>query len=130
MNSNSTDSVTRRRPGPNGKSGFTLLCLFLLLVVPSVHSAMLNVVFSPLPAGSAVNLSAEGTLDWIHWGLAAPADVNRLKGVVPAVSTFTVVGLAPLEETNAFRVACSWTNGTPTLEASNTSNAAHLSGRR
>lgn len=38
------------------------------------------------------NLSSEGRLDWINWGLHMPRDVNRKSGVQQQISTFAVIG--------------------------------------
>ncbi|HEY4032791.1 MAG TPA: hypothetical protein VGL94_02365 [Ktedonobacteraceae bacterium] len=40
------------------------------------------------------NLTNEGTLDWINWGLNAPGDVNHKRGVLQQISTFTMISSA------------------------------------
>ena len=40
-------------------------------------------------SNSNANLTAEGPIDWIHWG---DNPLNRKAGVAPQISTFTVVG--------------------------------------
>ncbi|HEU0009956.1 MAG TPA: Ig-like domain-containing protein [Verrucomicrobiae bacterium] len=89
------------------------------LVSLSASAAMLEVNLTPLPDGAVVNLSTEGPLDWVHWGLAAPLDLNRHSGITPVIPNIAVIGTAPVEFTNGLAAGFTWTNGTPTLEASN-----------
>jgi serine/threonine protein kinase len=38
------------------------------------------------------NLTSEGTLDWIDWGLNGPGDVNHKLGVQQQINTFNIIG--------------------------------------
>ena len=106
-----------------------LLGLLLAFLVPvSVSAGMLEVNLTPVPDGTVVNLSTEGPLDWVHWGLVAPLDLNRLSGVVPLIPNFSLIGAAPLESTNGLAIGFTWTNGAPTLEASNATRFAFVRG--
>src|SRR5262245_7513331 len=96
--------------------------LLLMLALPSARAA-LRVTLTPLPPNSMLDLPALGALDWVHWGLASPTDLNRRTTPSPAIPNFTVLGGAPVEATNGLTVACSWTNGVPTLAASNVTSA-------
>jgi len=80
---------------------------------------MLEVNLTPLPDGAVVNLSTAGPLDWVHWGLTGPVDLNRLGGVAPLIPNYVVVGPSPVEWTNGLAVGFAWTNGMPTLQVSN-----------
>lgn len=75
-----------------------------------------------------INLTAEGTADWIHWGLDAPLTVDR-KAVTPQISDFTLVGGAPeaLQFTNNPGLF-SWSDGTPTAAATDTATGAYVIG--
>src|SRR6202040_4074126 len=63
-------------------------------------SLMLNVFSTsgPYLAGSssspsaAVNLTAQGTADWAHWGLTSSASFDHKAGVVQQISNYSVVG--------------------------------------
>src|SRR5262245_46958563 len=94
----------------------------------STSAAMLEVNLSPLSEGTVVNLSKEGSQDWVHWGLAAPLEMNRLWGVVPLIPDFNVIGAAPVEWTNGLAVGFMWTNGAPTLEVSNANSFSFVRG--
>ena len=65
-----------------------------------------------------VNLMTEGTLDWAHWGLNGPANVDRKNGVTQQISNVTKLGTADygyfLDSGSTFN----WTDGTPTTSAS------------
>ena len=46
--------------------------------------------FAPTPVGP-VDLTAEGGLDWAHWGLSTATDFNHKSGVSPQISNITVM---------------------------------------
>lgn len=82
-----------------------------------------NLVDTP----NAVNLTTEGTADWMHWGLATPDDINHKSGVSENIS-FTVLGsVAPMQYSNAL-VAYSWSDGTPTGSAVNSTTGIYVNG--
>ena len=41
-----------------------------------------------------IDLTTEGTSDWVHWGLETNTSVNRKDGVSPQISNFTPLGTA------------------------------------
>jgi len=106
----------------------------LALLFPAV--AYLGIV-CPLSAGTltgslriieepSVNLSTNGTIDWVHWGLFTETTLNRKAGVLPEISDFTVRSGAG---TNAFVFAYqfsdnengyTWTDGDPVAGVTNT----------
>src|SRR6266566_1701989 len=47
--------------------------------------------FTPVAAGSNVNLTTLGKLDWIQWGLGGDYKANRKAGVTPLISNFTLI---------------------------------------
>jgi hypothetical protein len=79
-------------------------------------------------ATTTVNLTAEGALDWIHWGDFANAAANRKAGVSQQLSTFTVVGSGTLNTYNNDPRRVSWTDGTPTASSSNNAGGSYISG--
>jgi Bacterial Ig domain len=60
-----------------------------------------------------VNLSTEGTRDWIHWGLTTNNLVNRKGGVTPQISDFTKIGTNAAERFADNYTSFSWSDGTP-----------------
>ena len=71
-------------------------------------------------ATTAVNLTTEGTADWVHWG---DATLNRKAGVTAQLSTYTLVSPGTAVTYGNDLRSVSWTDGTPTA-----SNAADING--
>jgi len=64
-----------------------------------------------------VNLTTEGTADWVHWGLSTNAILNRKAGVAPQIAQFTKLGDFPSEIYTDNFTGFSWTDGTPAPSA-------------
>ncbi|HEX8723264.1 MAG TPA: Ig-like domain-containing protein [Pyrinomonadaceae bacterium] len=77
--------------------------------------------FSP---NGTVNLTAKGSLDWVHWGMGAPRAVNRKANVSQQISDFTVIGAVSPAWNSINQRAYSWTEGTPTPSVTSTATAA------
>lgn len=73
---------------------------------------------------TAVNLTSEGTSDWVHWG---DASLNRKSGVAAQISNYTVIGINPVGNYTSDSRLMSWTDGTPTASSSNNSNGVSVS---
>jgi len=63
------------------------------------------------------NLTSEGTLDWIHWGLNTPEDVNHKLAVQQQISNFMVIGTATIQREDHYTNAYTWSDGTPVTVA-------------
>lgn len=83
-----------------------------------------------LPPGlpRAVNLTAEGTRDWVHWGLTTNNSVNRKAGVIPQISDFTKIGTNAVEHLADNYTGFSWTDGTPAVTAAGTTTGVFMTG--
>ncbi|HXI53104.1 MAG TPA: Ig-like domain-containing protein, partial [Candidatus Saccharimonadales bacterium] len=84
----------------------------------------LSGAFSPIAAGSAVNLTSEGEIDWVHWGLYTETSVDRKAGVVPQISDFTLLD-SPSGFSFVYQFAdnangYTWWDGSPTVAMTNT----------
>ncbi|HEX4644807.1 MAG TPA: Ig-like domain-containing protein, partial [Verrucomicrobiae bacterium] len=66
---------------------------------------------------AAVDLTAEGTADWAHWGLISPDSFDHKIGVPRQISNFTMIGTNALHNFGDDFTTYSWTNGTPDLSA-------------
>src|SRR5687767_6784826 len=55
------------------------------------HAGTLTGTFNSIPAGSAVNLTTNGPLDWVHWGLFTESSIDRKDGVAAQISDFSAV---------------------------------------
>jgi hypothetical protein len=65
---------------------------------------------------ATVDLTAEGTLDWIHFGLLSSTDVDRKAG---GPQLFALMPVGGLHQYGAYTPAFTWTDGTPTAMATN-----------
>jgi len=63
------------------------------------------------------NLTNEGTLDWIQWGLNAPEDVNHKLAVQQQISSFTLIGNGVVQRDNHYANAYTWSDGTTVMVA-------------
>ena len=77
---------------------------------------------------SQVNLTSEGTSDWIHWGLYTNRIVDRKNEVPLQISTFTTIGNATALAYGNNSVAYSWSDGTPDRTIANTTTGVYVSG--
>src|SRR5206468_3465819 len=99
---------------------YSLLVLRSMLVGALLWSngealaARLDGSFSPLAAGSNVNLSIAGTIDWVHWGLGSATEINRKASVTPHIGPLVGVGANPIQQLTTNRVGFGWSDGTPT----------------
>ena len=67
---------------------------------------------------SSVDLTAQGSADWVHWALNSASSVNRKAGVTAQIGSITTLGAAGRRFNDAsVRTAFSWTDGTPTASA-------------
>jgi hypothetical protein len=65
------------------------------------------------------DLTADGPIDWIHFGLGALGARNRKQGVTPQISDYEHVGGGVLSQEVGAGTTLSWTDGTPTATATN-----------
>jgi hypothetical protein len=78
---------------------------------------------------SVQNLSTLGTADWAHWGLGSPNSYDHKGGVTPLISNYTAVGSGTVNWYDNNPVGFSWTAGTPTANASNSTTGIYISGQ-
>jgi len=67
-----------------------------------------------------VDLSSEGKVDWIHWGLNSGADVNRKAGVDMQISNLIPVNATGLNRGKNSLSVFSWIDGAPATTVSKT----------
>ena len=97
-------------------------CGFLLAL--SASAGTLTATFNSISAGSIVNLTTNGPLDWVHWGLFTETSIDRKGGVTPQISDFS-----PVDASNGYVYiyqyadnanGYSWSDGTPHMAVTNT----------
>jgi Bacterial Ig-like domain (group 1) len=114
-------AVTATVPGVGGTANFSLTN------TGSVSGGTLQGTGTSVT--TAVNLTTEGAVDWIHWGdSGANTNANRKAGITPLLTTFTVVGSGTLNTYNNDPRRISWTGGTPTATGSNNGNGSYING--
>ncbi len=103
----------------------------LLCLPGSLRAATLTGSFASLPVSARVNLSAEGTLDWGHWGLVNEWTYNHKYGM-PQQITFSIItdefatdGPFLLETGES---DFSWNDGTPSRLTASTTNGVSVFG--
>jgi hypothetical protein len=72
---------------------------------------------------TTMNLTAEGTADWVHWGDSV---LNRKSGVTAQISSYAIVGSGLAQTYNNDPRPLSWTDGTPTTSGNDT-NGIYIS---
>ncbi|MDB6067806.1 MAG: hypothetical protein JWR26_4014 [Pedosphaera sp.] len=103
------------------------------LVVNRANGSTLNGTFTPIAQDTDVNLSAIGTVDWVHWGLLNMTSVNRKATVAPQIGNFTVLPDSNTFNTSAYQYTdnyngYSWNDGTQTVSATNTTTGVYVVG--
>jgi hypothetical protein len=75
-------------------------------------------------SATPANLTAEGSVDWVHWG---DASLNRKTGVATQISTYNVLGGSAIAYSTDLR-QLSWTDGAPTASSTNNPAGLYVSG--
>src|SRR6266699_4244624 len=119
--------ANRKLPGPIGRTCFVCgLPAILLLIGSSAGAASLSGSFASIPQGANVNLTVEGPIDWVHWGLYTESSLDRKADVTPLINDFNVIyGTNNNDYAFAYQFAdnfnsYSWSDGTPTESIPNT----------
>ena len=81
------------------------------------------------PTGAPLNLTAEGFIDWAHWGFGGPAIFNHQNGITQQISNFSLIGTTSPTWFADCPTTFSWTNGTPTLNVSGTTTGISVGGQ-
>jgi len=66
----------------------TVCAAAFILSLIQAYGGTLSGSFTSVPQGSVVDLSAEGKVDWVHWGLFTDSSLNRKAGVTPLIEDF------------------------------------------
>ena len=101
------------------------------------HSTGVSLTVMPPPTGGilggsfaatagTIQLTAEGTLDWGHWGLNTAVDFNHKAGTQKISYALVGSGSAARYSNNA--AGFSWTDGTPTGSATATTTGIYRQG--
>jgi hypothetical protein len=91
-------------------------------------SGVLNGSIATTADGSTTDLSARGTSDWAHWGLSTATSYDRKNLATALLSNFTNVGGTPMAQLGTYGVGFSWSDGTPTGSASDSTTGVYTYG--
>jgi hypothetical protein len=82
--------------------------------------------FSPIASGSNVNLSAVGKIDWVHWGLATEASLNRksceaiqIGNFIGVRDTNNIAGFVQVYQLSDNANGYTWRDGQPVNSVTN-----------
>jgi hypothetical protein len=81
---------------------------------------------SPLP--SSVDLTAEGALDWAHWGLSADDDYDHKSDGNGAIADVQLFGNGQRHRYTDNPIAFDWLDGTPTAIGKSTTTGIYTDG--
>jgi len=105
------------------------IACWLAFGIHRAPGAVLNGSFQALAGGTNINLTAVGTLDWVHWGLGGGTNVNRKLSATPRISgTVIGVGANPILQLTTNLTGTSWSDGTPTLTVTHSPIALFVRG--
>ncbi|MBK9132723.1 MAG: FG-GAP repeat protein [Gammaproteobacteria bacterium] len=79
-----------------------------------------------MTAPTAVNLTAEGSADWVHWGRASVTAPDRKSGVAPQIGNLFPLGGASPAITNQTSSAYAWSDGAPLATHSGTKSGVRV----
>jgi hypothetical protein len=97
----------------------------VFLDAPAVAGSL--VVTPSVVADGTIDLTAEGTLDWAHWGFSSAASFeHKLTG--SAIGNATVVGTGVQLQITAVSLAATWADGTPDMTSTTASGTATATG--
>jgi len=74
------------------------------------------------PSPPVVDLSQEGTSDWVHWGRLDAYSVDRKSGG-DQIGRLVILGAGAVEQDTTSPTRYSWTGGAPTVSISNTATS-------
>jgi predicted neuraminidase len=77
-------------------------------------------------SSAAVNLTDEGTLDWIHLGLGNSATARTRRNSPALLGDVTALGQTPIHSYNDSPVHVSWSNGDPTATVGSTGEGIYI----
>lgn len=81
------------------------------------------------PPGGSVDLSVQGSIDWAHWGQGGPIQFDHKNGITQQISNYTQLGTTSSVSWLADNpTTFSWTDGTPTVIATNTATGVFING--
>jgi hypothetical protein len=94
-------------------------------------TSTLAVTSRDVQAFETIDLTAEGTLDWAHWGLNTSTDFDQKSSVVSQISNYSPVGTAATTDYYQYSnngLGFTWSDGTPDLTADSSTTGIYVAG--
>jgi hypothetical protein len=107
------------------KRSIIMFALLSLLQASASAQGMLTAIHSSPP--TTVNLTAEGTLDWIHWGYIDGTSVRNRKTKGGIISEVTKIGTREMHTYADNPTAFTWSNGEPAAVVEQTTSGVLIS---
>ena len=121
---------TSPKPHPvpvRGSLSALLICgISAWFAAGTVQAGSLSGAYTVLASASTINLTAEGLIDWAHWGYSTPTSFNHLAGVTSQISNFTLIGTGPVLWFGDNFTGYTWTNGTPQARATRSTSGIYV----
>ena len=93
------------------------------LLAQSFSGSLVGVTGTP---AKTVNLTNDGKADWAHWGLTVPTSFDHKAHVGQQISSYSVIGTSKVNQYRSNPNGYSWTDGTPTGSATNTTTGVWI----
>jgi hypothetical protein len=77
---------------------------------------------------TSLNLTAEGTSDWAHWGMLNASNFNHKASGGMQISNVVRIGTHPINRLTDNRTTFAWSDGTPVSAVSGTNAALFING--
>lgn len=81
------------------------------------------------PPAASVDLTAEGTADWTHWGLTTNTSFDHKNLVPRQISDFTELGTNAIQQYANNYTSFAWSDGTPTPNTGGTTTGVFVYGQ-
>ena len=98
----------------------------LTVTMPSTGGSLGGVLATP---SGTQQLTLLGATDWVHWGLTSPSSFNHKSGATEQIGNFSVIGHNSVIQVKRNPIGYSWTGGTPTASATNTTTGVFVIGQ-
>ena len=82
-----------------------------------------------ITTATPIDLSAEGTADWTHWGAANKNSFDHKNIATSLITDFTpLVNNEPTTQLATYAIGFTWSDGTPTATATNSTTGVYTNG--
>ncbi len=81
-----------------------------------------------LPPSDTIDLTNEGQIDWVQWGMNGPGSVNRKAGVSSQIGSYSIIKGGMLRPYSNNAINYTWSDGTPNGNIQSTNSGVGMSG--